>query len=142
MASYTATINVVATPEQAFAYLRDPMNRVEWDPSVRRVVAAGDHFDVTVGFYGKAIDATYTVSFDPADELDPPSRIVFETAGKVKGRDVIEIVERDGGSSITLDLEVLMKGPARLLDRGLQVAFAGIGDNMASEMKKRLDGAP
>jgi len=32
-----------------------------------------------------------------------------------------------------------MKGAARLLDRGLQVAFAGIGDNIASELKKQLD---
>jgi carbon monoxide dehydrogenase subunit G len=134
MASYTATINVDASPDAAFTYLSDPLNRAEWDPSVRSVVAAHDHFDVTVGFYGKAIEATYTV-----DELVEPSRIVFEIGGRVKGRDVIEIVERDGGSSVTLDLDVSMKGPARLLDRGLQVAFAGIGDNIASELKKQLD---
>ncbi len=134
MAHYSATINVAASPDNAFAYLSDPLNRAEWDPSVREVTAAGDHFDVTVGFYGKAIEATYTV-----DELDAPSKVVFETGGKVKGRDVIEIVEREGGSSITLDLDVQMKGPARLLDRGLQVAFAGIGDNVASELKKQLD---
>jgi carbon monoxide dehydrogenase subunit G len=134
MAQYSATINVDASPEAAFAYLSDPMNRAEWDPSVRSVVAARDHFDVTVGFYGKAIEATYTL-----DELVEPNRVVFEIGGKVKGRDIIEIVARDGGASITLDLNVSMKGAARLLDRGLQVAFAGIGDNIASELKKQLD---
>lgn len=137
MAEYTATINVAATPEEAFAYLRDPRNRAEWDPSVRDMVADdatdGDGVRMTVGFYGKAIDATYAV-----EELDEPSRIVFSIGGRVTGRDVIEIVERDGGSSICLDLEVKMKGPARLLDRGLQVAFAGIGDNIAAELAKRL----
>jgi carbon monoxide dehydrogenase subunit G len=137
MAEYTATINVAATPEEAFAYLRDPRNRAEWDPSVRDMVADdatdGDGVRMTVGFYGKAIDATYAV-----EELDEPSRIVFSIGGRVTGRDVIEIVERDGGSSIRLDLEVKMKGPARLLDRGLQVAFAGIGDNIAAELAKRL----
>jgi carbon monoxide dehydrogenase subunit G len=140
MAHYSATINVDATPEDAFAYLSDPLNRAEWDPSVRRVEASGDLFDVTVGFYGKAIEATYRV-----EDLVEPTRIVFETDGrvkgrdKVKGRDTIEIVARDGGSSITIELEVQMKGAARLLDRGLQVAFAGIGDNVATELKKRLD---
>jgi len=134
MASYFATINVDATPEASFAYLSDPLNRAEWDPSVRSVSAADGHYDVTVGFYGKAIEATYAI-----DELAEPSKIVFETGGKVKGRDVIEIVPRDGGSSISLDLNVQMKGAARLLDRGLQVAFAGIGDNIASELKKQLD---
>lgn len=134
MATYTATINVDASPTEVFAYLADPMNRAEWDPSVRSVAANGDHFDVTVGFYGKAIEATYRVA-----ELVEPSRIVFEIGGRVKGRDVIEIVERGGGSSVTLDLDVSMKGAARLLDRGLQVAFAGIGDNIAGELKKQLD---
>ena len=133
MASYTATINVDAAPAAAFAYLSDPMNRAEWDPSVRAVAANGDDFDVTVGFYGKAIEATYTV-----EELVDPSRIVFAIGGRVKGRDVIEIVERDGGASVSLDLNVTMKGAARLLDRGLQVAFAGIGDNIANELKKQL----
>lgn len=134
MATYTATINVDASPTEVFAYLADPMNRAEWDPSVRSVVANGDHFDVTVGFYGKAIEATYRVA-----ELVEPSRIVFEIGGRVKGRDVIEIVERDGGSSVSLGLDVTMKGAARLLDRGLQVAFAGIGDNIAAELKTQLD---
>jgi carbon monoxide dehydrogenase subunit G len=134
MAQYSATINVDASPADAFVYLSDPLNRSEWDPSVRSVERSGDHFDVTVGFYGKAIDATYSV-----DEVVEGSKVVFEIGGKVKGRDVIEIVGRDGGSSISLDLQVQMKGAARLLDRGLQVAFAGIGDNIASELKKQLD---
>ena len=134
MASYTATINVEASPAAAFAYLSDPLNRSEWDPSVRSLVDAGDHYDVTVGFYGKAIEATYTI-----DEVVEPSRIVFGIGGKVRGRDVIEIVEREGGSSVTLDLAVSMKGAARFLDRGLQVAFAGIGDNIAAELKQQLD---
>ena len=134
MASYTATINVEASPAAAFAYLSDPLNRSEWDPSVRSVTAAGDHFDVVVGFYGKAIEATYRI-----EELVAPSRIVFAIGGRVRGRDVIEIVERDGGSSVTLDLDVAMKGAARMLDRGLQVAFAGIGDNIAAELKRQLD---
>ncbi|GJM39328.1 MAG: hypothetical protein DHS20C19_26950 [Acidimicrobiales bacterium] len=135
MASYAATINVDASPEEAFAYLREPEHRLEWDPSVRSVSDRGDgSYAVTVGFYGKAIDAVQTVESERE-----PDEIVLTTTGKVKGRDVITIAPRDGGSSVTIELDVQLKGMARLLDRGLQVAFAGIGDNIATEMTKQLN---
>ncbi|MEM7141267.1 MAG: SRPBCC family protein [Actinomycetota bacterium] len=135
MATYAATINVDASPEDAFAYLADPANRGEWDPSVRSVTANGDGtFAVVVGFYGRAIDAVQEVA-----ESTAPTHIIFTTSGKVKGRDVITIAPRDGGSSVTIDLDVQLRGLARVLDRGLQVAFAGIGDNIASEMTRRLN---
>lgn len=135
MASYAATINVDASPEDVFAYLRDPLNRLEWDPSVRAVTDNGDgSYAVTVGFYGRAIDAVQTV-----DQLIEPTTVVFLTSGKVKGRDAIHITAREGGSSVTIELEVQLTGMARMLDRGLQVAFAGIGDNIATEMTKQLN---
>lgn len=135
MASYAATINVDASPEEVFAYLKDPANRIEWDPSVRSVSDNGDGtYAVIVGFYGKAIAAVQSV-----ESLDEPTRIVLVTSGRVKGRDEIVITEREGGSSVTLELDVQLKGMARLLDRGLQVAFAGIGDNIATELTKQLD---
>jgi len=135
MAQFSSTINVDASPDEAFAFLSDLTNRPEWDPSVRSVVAIDDgRYAVTVGFYGKAIETTYEVF-----ELDGPKRIVFEGSGKIKARDVIEIIERDGGSSVTMDLNVALKGAAKLFDRGLQLAFAGIGDNAAKAMKAKLD---
>jgi carbon monoxide dehydrogenase subunit G len=140
MAEFSSTIDVAASPEEAFAFLCDPANRAEWDPSVRRVVPigsagpeVGSRYEVTVGFYGKAIEATYVIA-----ELHPLSRIVFTTEGKVKGRDVIEIAPNGSGATITLHLTVQMKGAARLLDRGLQVAFAGIGENAAAGVLKNL----
>lgn len=135
MASYAATINVDASPQEVFDYLRDPLNRREWDPSVRAVTDRGDgSYAVTVGFYGRAIEAVQRV-----DQLIEPSTVVFVTSGKVKGRDAIHITPRDGGSSVTIELEVQLNGLARVLDRGLQVAFAGIGDNIATEMTKALN---
>jgi carbon monoxide dehydrogenase subunit G len=135
MAQFSSTINVDASPDEAFAFLSDLTNRPEWDPSVRSVaVLDGGRFAVTVGFYGKAIETTYEVV-----ESDGPKRIVFEGSGKMKARDVIEIVEREGGSSVTMDLNVTLKGAARMLDRGLQLAFAGIGDNAAKALKGKLD---
>lgn len=140
MARFATTIDVASSPEEAFAVLRDPVARTEWDPSVRNVApaagasgAVGDRYEVTIGFYGKAIDATYEI-----DELDEPRRIVFITDGTVSGRDVIEIIPSDTGAHVTLDLSVELKGIARVLDRGLQVAFAGIGENAALGVRRRL----
>ncbi len=140
MAQYSSIIEVDASPAEAFAYLSDPANRAEWDPSVRQVapldgahVSIGDRYEITVGFYGKAIDATYEIV-----ELDEPNRIVFSSDGRVRGHEVIEITPCDNGSSIRLDFEVKLKGAARVLDRGLKLAYAGIGDNAAAGVKKQL----
>lgn len=133
MARFAAAIDVDAGPGDAYAYLRDPVNRVQWDSSVREVTPidgatgeVGDRYAVTVGFYGKAIDAEYEIV------ASSPERIEFATSGRVSGRDVIEIDAADEGSTVTLELDVQMKGVARLLDRGLQVAFDGIGENAVS----------
>ena len=63
---------------------------------------------------------------------------MFAARGRFEGRDVIEIEPAPGGSTIRLDLEVKLKGMARLLDRGLGVAFAGIGENAAAGIGKAL----
>lgn len=140
MAHFSSTIDVAANADEAFAYLSDPTNRPEWDSSVRRVVAGdgargevGDRYEVTVGFYGKALDATYEIA-----EVDAPHRIVITTEGKATGRDVIEIIETEHGSQVRLDFTVQLKGIARLLDRGLQVAYAGIGENAVAGVTKQL----
>ncbi len=145
MAQFSSTIDVAASPSEAFAFLRDPANRAQWDPSVRTVVPlsgadvkVGDRYEVTVGFYGKAIPATYEITELRPPTDDEPARIVFTTDGKVSGRDVVEIRPTDTGSRITLELTVRLKGAARLLDRGLQVAFAGIGENAVDGVRKRL----
>lgn len=144
MARFTAELEVAASDEEAFAYLADPRNRQEWDGSVRSLApvdgaggAVGDRYEVTVGFYGKAIEGTYEIV-----ELEPPRRVVFAADGRFEGRDVIEVEATDGGATIRLGLEVRMKGMARLLDRGLGVAFAGIGENAVSGIRTALGNRP
>jgi carbon monoxide dehydrogenase subunit G len=145
MAQFSSTVDVAASPAEAFAFLADPAKRGEWDPSVRSVAPigaasgrVGDRYDVTVGFYGRAIEAVYEIAESCGPTGDEPGRIVFSTDGKVTGRDVIEITPIDGGARITLDLTVKLKGAARLLDRGLQLAFAGIGENATAGVVRKL----
>lgn len=140
MAEFSATVDVAVSAPEAFALLADPMNRAEWDSSVRQVTPldgatgeVGDRYGVTLGFYGKAIEATYEIA-----DLAEPSRIVFTTDGKARGRDTIEIEPTETGSTVSLHLTVTLKGPARFLDRGLQVAFAGIGENAVTGVARLL----
>ena len=135
MAEFTETFTVAATPDAAFDYLADPMHRAEWDPSVRSIEPAGDGYRLTVGFYGRAIETDYRVA-----ELDRPERIVFTADGKVRGRDEIEIAPDGDGARVSLRMTVELKGGARLLDRGLGVAFAGIGENAVAGIRSRLGG--
>lgn len=139
MANFVAEIDVDVDVAAAHAYLRDPRNRVAWDSSVRSVEPidgasgeVGDRYDVVVGFYGKAIEATCEIV------ESTPERIVFTTSGRIQGRDVIEISARDGGARVSMELDVRMKGVARLLDRGLQVAFDGIGENVVAGVRTAL----
>lgn len=134
MAEFTEAFTVAASPEDAFDYLADPAHRAEWDPAVRSVEPGDDGLRLTIGFYGRAIETRYVVA-----ELDRPRRIVLAIDGKVRGSDEFVIEPADGGGSrITLRMHVAMKGIARVLDRGLGVAFAGIGENAVAGIRSRL----
>lgn len=128
MARFRAEFEVEAPPEEVRAYLRDPVNRVEWDPSVRSIGAT----TMTVGFYGRAVELDYRLVGDQ------PARLVFAFEGRVEGRDTFELTPTDAGTSVVMVTEVGMKGPARLLDRGLQLALGGIGENAARGLAKAL----
>ncbi len=140
MARYHAEITVKASPDAAFSYLSDLANLSDWDSSVRRASlvegdgpALGARYDVTVGFYGKALDATYEIV-----EFDAPRRLAYTINGKARGRTEITVAERDGTTVVGYDATLTMGGLARLLDRGLQVAYDGIGENVEKGIAKQL----
>lgn len=156
MAEYDSRIAVGAAPLDAFAYLVDIENLAQWDPNVRSVRALGEgppsvgsKYAMTIGFYGKAIELTGEIV-----ELDSPHRLAFEVdGGRVHGSYLITVeaetgaVPRDAdmgsaegdGSVIAFRVSLDLRGAARVLDRGLQLALNGIGDNAVSGLRKRLD---
>ena len=79
MAEFRSTFVVEAAPDAVIAYLVDLTNLPEWDSSVRRAElsadtgpAIGRRFDVTVGFYGRELDAIYEIT-----EFDCTSAIAW-----------------------------------------------------------------
>ena len=159
MAEYDSRIAVAAGPVAAFSYLADIANLAQWDPNVRSVTAmaegspdVGSKYVMTIGFYGKAIELTGEIV-----ELDSPHRLVLGVVGgRVRGRYLITVAaeaateETDAGSApagradragsvITYNVTLELRGAARLLDRGLQLALSGIGENAVNGLRKRLD---
>ncbi len=134
MAGYSVTTHVEASPATAYTYLRDLGNLPHWDSSVRESVAVNSQrADVTVGFYGKALEAVYEIA-----ESTEPDRIVWDVIGKANGRTVIDIEPAEHGCQVTVSTTIKLSGIARLLDRGLGVALEGIGENVEKGLRKAL----
>jgi hypothetical protein len=112
----------------------------------------GSKYLMTIGFYGKAIELTGEIV-----ELDSPHRLVLDVAGgRVHGRYLITVTADQAtddaaagsapagsadraGSVITYNVTLDLRGAARVLDRGLQLALSGIGENAVNGLRKRLD---
>lgn len=140
MAHYERELALAAPIEQVFAVLVDVAGWSDWDPSIRRSVArdegppsVGSRYDVTVGFYGKAIEQVHEIT-----ELDEPRRLVVATEGRAQGRWVFELSSGTDATTVRWDATIGLKGMTRLLDRGLGVAFAGLGDNAVEGLTRRL----
>jgi carbon monoxide dehydrogenase subunit G len=144
MARYTTTIHTDWERETAFAYLAEFSNAAEWDPGVDSALnlsldplEAGARFELKVGFVGRTIPMTYETV-----ELDVPSRVTFAAETRLFGsRDVISLDPAPGGgTTVTYDADLRLKGPLKLLDPALRVAFEGIGDRAADGLAARLAG--
>ena len=142
MAELELTVDVDAAPADAFAYLADLTHLAEWDSSVRSAELASDTgpaigrtFEVVHGFYGKQLDATYTITDYVCDQT-----LGWSIAGRADGSTRIDLEATGSGTRLRYRSELRMRGMARLLDRGLKAALEGIGENIAAGLKKQLGG--
>ena len=129
------------TPQEAFAYMADLGNFVEWDPgvkAVRQVEGSGGGldavFDVTVVAPGPALTLRYvTEEYDAPHNLLVVARsIVFTSIDRIT-------VEPDGtGSLVTYDADLRLNGVLRVGDLGLRLVFGQIGDRAAAGLRRVL----
>jgi carbon monoxide dehydrogenase subunit G len=143
MAHYQSTIEVPASPADAFAYLADFTNAAQWDPGTVEStrlddgpLGVGSRFRVVAGFFGRRIDLEYVI-----EQYEPDRRLVLGVTGKsVTGRDTITIAPSGTGSSIVYEADLTLKGAMRFLDKGLQLTFTNIGNKASEGLKKSLGG--
>ena len=129
------------TPQEAFAYMADLGNFVEWDPgvkAVRQVEGSGGGpdavFDVTVVAPGPDLTLRYvTEEYDAPHNLLVVARsIVFTSIDRIT-------VEPDGtGSLITYDADLRLNGVLRVGDLGLRLVFGQIGNRAAAGLRRVL----
>ena len=129
------------TPQEAFAYMADLGNFVEWDPgvkAVRQVEGSGGGldavFDVTIVAPGPDLTLRYVTEVHdaPHNLLVVARSIVFTSIDRIT-------VEPDGtGSIVTYDADLRLNGVLRVGDLGLRLVFGQIGNRAAAGLRRVL----
>jgi hypothetical protein len=143
MANFTTTIDTNASPHAVYAYLIDFSRATEWDPSVveaERLDApeqpplVGSKFRLVVAFFGRRVELQYALN-----RAEPDSLLEFVADMKrLRSCDTITIRPAGSGSQVTYDALLELKGPAKLLDRGLALIFDRIGHHAAAGLERQL----
>ena len=141
MARFVATFDSALPPQDAFAYLADVERFVEWDPSVvRSTLVAGSapgadaSYDVEVKNGPRTMTLRYRTTV-----WDPPQRFVLHAETRwLQSLDEIRVEPRDGGSRVTYDASLTLKGIGRVFDPALGVVFRRIGDRAVPGLRRAL----
>lgn len=144
MAHYRGNIESDRSQAETFAYMAEFANVREWDPTVVEAraledtePALGSRFFVRVHWLGRDLPLTYEIV-----EFEPPRRLVLRAENSTSvSEDTVEVAPRDGGSLLTYEARVTLKGAARLADPLLGLAFRRLGDNAAAGLRRELGGA-
>lgn len=145
MPKYQTTVRSSWTAERAFEYLLDLEHFTDWDPGVKRSARVagsepglGAAFDVTVSAPGKDLTLRYeTVA------VNPPRRFeVRAETSMLRSVDVISIEPdaRGAGCLVSYVADLALKGPLRIGDPLLTLAFRRIGNRAATGLRAVLDG--
>ena len=131
MARYRASIETRWTPDETFAYLSDFSTSAEWDPGVvsaeragTEAVGEGTVFHLVAEFLGRKAPLSYRVT-----EYEPPRAVTFlgENATVVSD-DRITFEPIPTGTRVTYDADLRLKGPLKIADPLLALAFRRVGD--------------
>lgn len=146
MARYTATVDTAWDREEAFAYLADFANISDWDPGVVRAdrhtgepLTVGARFEVTTSYMGRESTLVYETI-----EIEEPRKVVLQAeTGTFTSLDTMTFDLRPGGGTlVTYDADLAMKGVAKLAELPMRLAFRRIGDAARDGLRNRLAEAP
>lgn len=141
MARYKATVDTPRPPAEVFDYLADFSTNAEWDPgtvSAERLgagpIGQGTEFRLVVSFLGRKTALTYRIV-----EYDRPNAVTFRGENStVVSIDRITFQPANGGTQLLYDADLTLKGPLKLADPLLGLAFKRVGDNALAGMRDTL----
>jgi polyketide cyclase/dehydrase/lipid transport protein len=142
MARYHATLETPRRRRDVAAYLSDFSTTQEWDPGVIEAerldhgpLTIGSRFRVVARFLGRRAELTYLIVRHETDEL---VTLRGENA-TVISIDTMRFSDTpDGGTRVTYEADLTLKGPLRALDPLLRLAFNRVGDRAAAGLRAQL----
>jgi hypothetical protein len=136
LARFTTTIASSLSPAEAFDYMADFTNALEWDPSVSKAKRVDEStYDLTARFGGRDVELRYR-----GVELEAPRRVVLEAKGAgFTSRDTITVAPAGSGSDVRYDAALTFDGARKLLDPVMQLLFKRLGDNAAAGLRRTLN---
>jgi hypothetical protein len=144
MARYVASVESPWERERAFEYLAAFHHIADWDPGVARAKALserpleqGARFEVISSFLGREVPLVYEIV-----EIDPPHRVLLraETGSIISLDEMTFTIRPGGGTIVTYDAELSLKGPLKVFEPAMRLAFRRLGDNARDGLRERIDG--
>ena len=141
MAHYTASLETQLSPADTFDYLSDFSTTEEWDPGVVEAERLGDgpvgadsEFRVVAEFLGRTSTLVYRiVEFVPGETVT----LRGENA-TVVSLDRISVEPVGSASRVSYDAELTLKGPLRIADPLLGLAFNRVGERALEGLRETL----
>ena len=141
MAHYNASVHSPRPPGEVFAYLSDFSTTAEWDPGVVEAerlgnapVGEGSEFRLVATFLHRKTPLTYRII-----KYDPPNAVTFRGENStVVSLDRITFEPSDGGTRITYDADLALRGPFKVADPLLALAFNRVGDHALAGLRKTI----
>lgn len=145
MARYHATVESRSPAAETFGYLATFSNAAEWDPGVLAgeqldagPLGAGSRFRLKVPFLGVRMSLTYEViRFVPDREV-----LLQASSALLRSVDRIVVTGAAGGSTVSYDAEVRLRGPLQVLDPLLRPGFRVVAERAAAGLAGALAWRP
>jgi carbon monoxide dehydrogenase subunit G len=145
MARYVASLISSRPPEEVFDYLADFSTTQEWDPGVVEAsrpddgpVGLGSRFDLVASFMGRNTPLTYEII-----AFERPRLVTLRGENaNVVSLDTITVEATGGGTRVTYDADLSLKGALRVGDPLLKLVFGRIGDKAVGGLEQHLDAVP
>ena len=141
MARYKASVETERSPDDVFGYLSDFSTAQEWDPGTVESERLGDaplgegtEFRLVASFLGRESTLTYRIV-----EYDPPHAVTFRGENStVVSLDRITFEPLDAGTRVVYDADLQLRGPLKLADPLLALAFHRVGDRALEGLREMI----
>ena len=145
MARFIDAIDLPVPVEQAFSYVADFSHTAEWDPGVvsaerldSGALGCGSRFRVVVSFLGRELPLEYEIT-----HYAFPERVVLVGGDdSVRSVDEITFVARPGGTRVTYEARLDLRGVRRIADPLVDLWFQRVGRLAVCGLRERVAQLP